>query len=92
MYEKVLDGQLRDLVDIDKMQYGFMPGKETAEVVFIQRRLAEKFISKSKKLFFLFVDPEKTFDLVPTEVLHFALRQKGVPEYLVNGVMPLYQG
>ena len=25
-------------------------------------------------------------------VIHFALRQKGVPEYLVDGVMFLYKG
>ena len=26
LYEKVLDGRLREVVDIDKMQYGFIPG------------------------------------------------------------------
>ena len=26
LYEKILDGCLHELVDIDKMQYGFMPG------------------------------------------------------------------
>ena len=26
------------------------------------------------------------------EVIHFALRQKGVPEYLVHGVKSLYKG
>ena len=25
LYEKILDGLLREVVDIDKMQYGFMP-------------------------------------------------------------------
>ena len=29
---------------------------------------------------------------MPREVIHFALTQKGVPEYLVNGVMSLYKG
>lgn len=42
---KVLDGRLRKLVDIDKMQYGFMSGKQTVYAVFILRRLAEKFRS-----------------------------------------------
>ena len=40
----------------------------------------------------MFVDLKKAFDWVPREVIHFALRQKGVPEYLVNGVMSLYKG
>lgn len=32
----------------------------------------------------MFVDLEQAFDQVPREVIGFALRQKGVPEYLVN--------
>ena len=32
------------------------------------------------------------FNLVPKEVICFPLRQKGVPEYLVNRVMSLYKG
>ena len=35
---------------------------------------------------------EKAFDWVPREVIRFALMRKGVPEYLVNGVMSLYKG
>ena len=41
---------------------------------------------------FIFVDLEKAFDWIPREVIRFALRQKGVPEYLVNWVMSLYKG
>ena len=33
LYEKVLDGRLREVVDIDKMQYGFMPGRGTVDAV-----------------------------------------------------------
>ena len=87
LYEKVLDGRLREVVDIDKMQYGFMPGRGTIDPV-----LCEKFRAKNKKLFFVFVDLEKAFDRVPMEVIRFALMWKGVPEYLVNGVMSLYKG
>ena len=88
LYEKVLDGRLREVVDIDKMQHGFMPGRGTVDAVFVLRRLSEKFRAKNKKLFFVFDD----LDRVPREVIHFALRWKGVPEYLVNGVISLYKG
>ena len=40
---------------------------------------------------FLFVDLEQVFYQVQREVVHFALRQKGVPEYSVDGVMSLYK-
>ena len=66
LYE-VLDGRLREVVDIDKMQYGFTPRRRTADAVFVLRRLSEKFRAKNKKLFFIFVDLEKGFDRVPRE-------------------------
>ena len=76
------------MVDIDKiMQYGFMSGRGTADAVFVLRRLTEKF--RAKKLYFIFVDLEKAFDRVSREVIQFALRQKGVPEYLGDGVVSL---
>ena len=68
-----------------------MPGRGTADAVFVLRRLTEKFRAKNKKLFFIFVELKKAFYRVPIEVICFALRQKGVPEYLVNGVMSLYK-
>ena len=86
-----MEERLREVVDIDKMEYGFMPGRGTVDTVFVLRRLCEKFRAKNK-LFFVFVDLEKAFDWVPREVIRFALRRKGVPEYLVNGVMSLYKG
>ena len=56
LYEKVLDGHVHEVADIDKMQYGFMSGKGTVDAVFVLRRLKETFGAKNKKLFFIFVD------------------------------------
>ena len=90
--EKVLDGSLREVVDIDKMQYGFMPGRGTVDAVIFLRRLMKSSEPKIRSCFFIFVDLEKAFDRVPKEVIRFALRRKGVPEYLLNGVIALYKG
>ena len=43
------------MVATDKMQNGFMPGRGTADAVFVLRRLTEKFSIKNKK-FFISVD------------------------------------
>ena len=48
LYEKILDEHFREVVDIDKMLYGFIPGRGTVDAVFILRRLTEKFRAKKK--------------------------------------------
>ena len=79
------------MADIDKMQYGLMPGREIVDAVIVLRRLSEKFRAKNKTLLFVFNNLEKDLNQVPREVICFALRRKGVQEYLVNGVMSLYK-
>ena len=39
----ILGGCSREVVDNDKMQYGFMPGKGTVDPVYVLSRLSEKF-------------------------------------------------
>ena len=68
-----MDEHLREVVDIDKMQYGFMPERGTVDAVFVLRRLTGKVRATNKKLFFVFVDLKKAFDRVPREVIRFAL-------------------
>ena len=67
-----------------------MPGRGTIYVVFIFRRLTEKYQSKGKKLCFVYVDLEKVVDRVPQKVVWYAFKKSGVPEYLVEGI--LYSG
>ena len=37
--EKVLERQIQTLVNLNKMQFGFMPGKGTVDAIFIVRRM-----------------------------------------------------
>ena len=54
IYEKVLDGRwMRVVVDIDKMEFGFMPGRVTVDTVFVLRRFSEKFRAKNKSFLYL---------------------------------------
>ena len=39
MHEKSNDGYLCEVVGIDKMEHGFMPGRGTVDVIFILKRL-----------------------------------------------------
>ena len=59
--ERALERQIQTLVNLNKMQFGFMPGKGTVDAVFVVRRMLEEY-QKKDKLYMCFVDMEKAFD------------------------------
>ena len=89
--ERVLEKRIRELVKVDDMQFGFMPGKGTTDALFILRRMQEEFRGREKKLYMCFVDLEKAFDRVSGKVMKWALKKKNLPEVLVKAVMSLYE-
>ena len=61
------------------------------DAIFIVRRMQEKYREKDKKLYMCFVNLKKVFDGVPTKIMQWALRRKGLPEILVKAVVSLYE-
>ena len=62
MVERVLDWRIRALVNLNEMQFGFMPGKGTVGATFIVGRMQEEYQKKAKKLYMCFFDMEKAFN------------------------------
>ena len=87
VFERISKQKIRELVDTDAMQFGFMPRKSTINAIFTACQLQERYLEKKKKLFFAFVDVENTFDRVPREVVKWAMRKLGVDEWLIRAVM-----
>ena len=92
VWEKILDGRLKEIVKISGNQFGFAAGKSTTDAIFILRHIQQKYTEKKKRLYHIFVDLEKAFDRVPRSALVWALRRQLVPEKLVKLVMALYSG
>ena len=90
--ERVLDSLIRQMVNIDEMQFGFVPSRGTSDAAFIIRQLGEKHLSSNKLLYIAFVDLEKAFDRVPRSVLWWAMRTLGVEEWAVRVVQAMYDG
>ena len=44
--ERALESQMKALVNLNKIQFGFMPGKGTVDAMFIVRRMHEKYQKK----------------------------------------------
>ena len=61
--ERIFEHRIRQQVEIDDMQFGFMKGKGTTDAIFIVRQMQEKFRVKGKKLYFGFVDLEQEAQL-----------------------------
>jgi len=87
--EKIFEHGIRQQIEIDDMQFGFVKGKGTTNAIFMARQMQENIRVKSKMLYFGFVDLEKAFDRVPREVISWAMHKLRVEEWLVSAVMSM---
>ena len=89
--DRIIDQRLREQIEIDKKQYGFMKDKGT-DAIFVMRQLQEKTLEGNQKPYCAFIDLEKTYYQLPREVVYWCLRNKGVLERLVMIVKDMYEG
>ena len=87
----MIEKYIREAVNIDGMQFGFMPEKGMIDAIFMTRIMQERFLAKKKDLYFPFVDLEKEFDRVPRQVVTSALRKVGLEEWIIRVVKALYE-
>jgi len=76
--ERIFEHRIRQQIEIDDMQFGFMKGKGTTDAIFMARQMQENYIVKGKKLYFGFLDLEKASDMVSREVISWAMRKSTV--------------
>ena len=89
--EQIIEDLVRNIVKIDDMQFGFMPGRCTTDAIFIVRQIQEAHIRKNWNLYFALVDLEKAFDRVTRKVLWWTLRKVGIPEWIVRVIKVMHQ-
>ena len=92
MWERVVEGRLREATKIGSGQFGFMPGRSTTEPIFMLKQVIEKRKRGMKKMQMAFVDLEKAYDKVPRKLVWEALRRIGVAESYVKVVKDMYKG
>ena len=52
VWKKILDGRLKQIVNISDNQFGFSAGKSTTNAIFIQ----QKYTEKKKRLYHIFIN------------------------------------
>ena len=91
LFERVIDGRLRQIVNIGRQQLGFMKGVGTIDGIFALRQSMEKHQEKQKVLHMAFIDLEKAYDRIPRQEVWRSLRVKGVPEKYVRIIQECYK-
>ena len=80
------------MLDINNMQFGFMPGHSTADAIYILQQMQEKHLVRKRKIYFIFVDLEKAFDWVPHSIFWWTLRNLGTDEWIARLVKVMHDG
>ena len=88
--ERVVEGLIRQRVEIDEIQCGFMSGRGTTDAIFNVCQLQENHLTANKPLYMAFVDLEKAFDSVLQDVIWWAMCKLGTDEWLVRLVQSMY--
>ena len=93
VFAKIIQRRLQVLVEdvVADSQCGFRSGHGCADMVFCVRQLVEKAIEHNTKVFLLFVDLRKAYDLVPQSAMWLVLQKYGVPTVVVDLVRGLHE-
>ena len=92
MLEHVEEGHIRQRVEIDKTQCGFMLGCGTTDAIFIVRQLQETNLIANKPLYMAFLYLEKkAFDCVHQDFIWLAMPTLGTYKWLVHLSQSMYK-
>ena len=67
--ERMLERQVRTLINLNTMHFRFMPGKETVNTVFVERRIQKEYQIKKQVLYVCLVDMERVFNRVTRKLM-----------------------
>ena len=51
VFKRIIEKEIKKVIDIREMQFGFMPGAGTIDAIFVARQLRENTLEKRKPLF-----------------------------------------
>ena len=92
IWERVVGRMRRQCTNIHESQFGFMPGRSTADAIFILKQTTEKHREGQKNIRVTCIDLEKAYDSIPREEIWRSSRERNVPEKYIRLIQDMYQG
>ena len=80
----------RAITRVSVNQFGFMPGRSTTEAIFLIRQVMERFREQKNDLHMVFIDLEKAYDKIPTNIMRWALDKRKVLSKYVTLIKDMY--
>jgi hypothetical protein len=90
LLERIIEHRLRGVTNVTENQFGFMPGRSTMEAIFLIRQLMERCREQKKDLHMVFIDLEKDYDKVPTNIMWWALQKHRVSTKYITLIKDMY--
>ena len=88
--ELVIESIISSSLNINKMQYDFIPVEDTMNAIFFFWQVHKKHCRKHKPLYFAFVNLKKIFNRVARKVICWATQKLGIKERKVKFVQAMY--
>jgi len=92
VWERVIEGRLREIIEISENEFGFRSGRSTIEAIHLLRSLMECYRDRRKDLHMVFIDVDKAYDRVPRDILWRCLEKKGMPVEYTRVIRDKYEG
>jgi hypothetical protein len=78
LWERIIEHRLRGVTNITENRFGFMSGRSTMEAIFLIRQLMKRCREQKKDMHKVFIDLEKDYDKVTSNVTWCALQKHKV--------------
>ena len=90
LWERVIEQRLRGTTQISTNQFGFMPERSTTEAIFSIKQVMKRFREQKKDIHSVFIDLEKAYDKIPTNIMRWALDKRKVLSKYVTLIKDIY--
>jgi hypothetical protein len=90
LWERIIEHRLRGVTNITENQFGFMPGRSDYGGDFFDKATYGEMKGQKKDMHMIFIDLEKAYDKVPSNVMWWGLQKHKVSSKYITLIKDMY--